>query len=163
MISWPNASLHEADRSAAINAAFQLGFCTFVLSNYMKTVPKEINEAAIVDGATVWKTYRSVILPLTRPAIATVGVFSMIPIWNDLWFPLILAPGESTQTITLGVQDHTGRVLEPLSELAPELLPEGWRRTIDGRVTPVGRPRSYASAKTASVLVLLSGSVMKPS
>ena len=50
-----------------------------------------------------------VILPLIRPAVATVAVFTMVPIWNDLWFPLILAPSEATQTITLGVQQFIGQ------------------------------------------------------
>ena len=49
------------------------------------------------------------VLPLVRPAIATVAVFTMIPAWNDLWFPLILAPGESTKTVTLGVQQFIGQ------------------------------------------------------
>ena len=57
----------------AIHVAFQLGFCTFVLSNYMKTLPKELNEAAVVDGAGVWTTYWRVIMPLTRPALAALG------------------------------------------------------------------------------------------
>ena len=51
----------------------------------------------------------AVILPLIRPALATVAVFTMVPIWNDLWFPLILAPGRSTQTVTLGVQQFIGQ------------------------------------------------------
>ncbi len=49
------------------------------------------------------------VLPLVRPAIATVAVFTMIPIWNDLWFPLILAPGEGTKTVTLGAQAFIGQ------------------------------------------------------
>ena len=49
------------------------------------------------------------VLPLMRPAMATVAVFTMIPIWNDLWFPLILAPGEATKTITLGAQMFIGQ------------------------------------------------------
>ena len=48
-------------------------------------------------------------LPLVRPAIGAVAVFTMIPIWNDLWFPLILAPGESTKTVTLGAQQFLGQ------------------------------------------------------
>ena len=51
----------------------------------------------------------SFIVPLIRPAIATVAIFVMVPIWNDLWFPLILSPGESKQTITLGVQQFVGQ------------------------------------------------------
>ena len=55
---------------AIVHIAFQLGFCTFVLSNYMKTLPKELNEAALVDGASVWMTFHRIIMPLMRPAIA---------------------------------------------------------------------------------------------
>ena len=77
----------------AINAAFQLGFCTFVLSNYMKTVPKEINEAAIVDGASVWKTYRSVILPLTTPALAALSVLQVTWVYNDFFWATVLMAG----------------------------------------------------------------------
>ncbi len=49
------------------------------------------------------------VLPLIRPAMATVAVFTMIPIWNDLWFPLILAPSEATKTVTLGAQLFIGQ------------------------------------------------------
>jgi raffinose/stachyose/melibiose transport system permease protein len=49
------------------------------------------------------------VLPLLRPAMVSVAVFAMIPIWNDLWFPLILAPGEDTKTITLGAQVFIGQ------------------------------------------------------
>ena len=48
-------------------------------------------------------------LSVSLTAIATVGVFTMVPVWNDLWFPLILAPGDNTQTITLGVQQFIGQ------------------------------------------------------
>ncbi len=49
------------------------------------------------------------VLPLVRPALATVAVFTLIPIWNDLWFPLILAPSEATRTVTLGAQLFLGQ------------------------------------------------------
>ena len=50
-------------------------------------------------------------MPLLRPAIATVAVFTIVPIWNDLWFPLILTSSESTHTITLGVQQFLGQYI----------------------------------------------------
>ncbi len=56
-----------------------------------------------------FKIFFQVILPLIKPAIATVAVFTMVPIWNDLWFPLILAPSDETQTITLGIQQFVGQ------------------------------------------------------
>ena len=56
-----------------VNTAFQIGFCTFVLSNYMKTLPKEIYESAEVDGASVWRQYWQLTMPLCRPAAGGAG------------------------------------------------------------------------------------------
>ena len=53
-----------------INVSFQLGFCVFVMSNYMKTIPMELTEAAMVDGASVWRQYWQIIMPLCRPPLA---------------------------------------------------------------------------------------------
>jgi raffinose/stachyose/melibiose transport system permease protein len=86
-----------------------LPLAIFILSEFIALIPKELKEAARVDGVSEYKIFFQVIAPLIRPAVATVAVFTMIPIWNDLWFPLILAPGESTQTITLGVQQFVGQ------------------------------------------------------
>lgn len=80
----------------------------FVLTQFMRQVPSELKDAARVDGANEYRIF-ALILPLVRPAIATVAVFVMIPIWNDLWFPLILAPAEQTWTVTLGAQQFLGQ------------------------------------------------------
>lgn len=85
-----------------------LPLTVFVLTQFMRQVPRDLKEAGRVDGASEYRIY-GLILPLVRPAIATVAVFVMIPIWNDLWFPLILAPGESTKTVTLGAQQFLGQ------------------------------------------------------
>jgi len=86
-----------------------LPLAVYILSEFMRTIPKELIEAARCDAVSEYKIFFCIILPLLRPAIATVAVFTMIPIWNDLWFPLILAPGEETRTITLGVQQFVGQ------------------------------------------------------
>lgn len=85
-----------------------LPITVFILSNFMQTIPRDLKDAGRVDGASEYRIYR-LILPLIRPAVGTVAVFTMIPIWNDLWFPLILAPGESVKTITLGTQSFLGQ------------------------------------------------------
>jgi raffinose/stachyose/melibiose transport system permease protein len=76
---------------------------TFVLTEFIRGVPGELRDAAYVDGASEWRIYTSVILPLVRPALATVAIFNLIPIWNDLWFPLIFIRAESQRTVMLGV------------------------------------------------------------
>ncbi|MBF6594590.1 MAG: carbohydrate ABC transporter permease [Thermaceae bacterium] len=80
----------------------------FVLTAFMRQLPKDLKDAARIDGASEYRIYW-LTLPLVRPAIGSVLAISMIPIWNDLWFPLILAPGESTKTIVLGASVFLGQ------------------------------------------------------
>ena len=94
-----------------IHVAFQLGFCTFVLSNYMKTLPKELNEAAVVDGAGVWRTYWSVILPLTRPALAALATLQVTWMYNDFFWALILMFTGNKRPITTALNQLQGQFL----------------------------------------------------
>jgi multiple sugar transport system permease protein len=91
-----------------IHIAFQLGFVTFVLSNYMKTLPKELNEAALVDGASVWRTFRSIILPLTRPALAALATLEVAFIYNDFFWGLMLMRTGSKYPITSALNNLKG-------------------------------------------------------
>ena len=74
----------------------------------MRQVPKDLKAAARVDGASEYRVF-GLVIPLVRPGMAAVAVFTMLPIWNDLWFPLILAPSDSTKTVTLGAQAFLGQ------------------------------------------------------
>ena len=85
-----------------------LPLAIFILSQFMRQVPRELKEAARLDGASEYRIFWLVV-PLVRPAIGAIGVFTLIPIWNDLWFPLILAPSDATSTVTLGVQQFLGQ------------------------------------------------------
>jgi raffinose/stachyose/melibiose transport system permease protein len=67
-----------------------------------------LKDAARIDGASEYRIY-ALILPLIRPALGAVAVLNMIPIWNDLWFPLILASSEQSKTIILGAQIFLGQ------------------------------------------------------
>jgi raffinose/stachyose/melibiose transport system permease protein len=86
-----------------------LPLAMFVLSEFMRTVSDDLKNAGRIDGLSEYVVFFRLVLPLVRPAMATVAIFSMIPIWNDLWFPLILAPAEATKTITLGTQVFIGQ------------------------------------------------------
>lgn len=86
-----------------------LPLAVFILSEFMKTVSDDLKNAGRIDGLSEYRIFFTLVLPLVRPAMATVAVFTMIPIWNDLWFPLILAPSEETKTITLGAQVFIGQ------------------------------------------------------
>jgi raffinose/stachyose/melibiose transport system permease protein len=86
-----------------------LPLAVMILSEFIRQIPSELKDAARCDGVGEFRIFFQIILPLIRPAIATVAVFTMIPAWNDLWFPLILAPGDATRTVTLGVQQFVGQ------------------------------------------------------
>ncbi|WFR94088.1 carbohydrate ABC transporter permease [Rhizobium tumorigenes] len=86
-----------------------LPLAIFILSEFMRTVSDDLKNAGRIDGLNEYAIFIRLVLPLIRPAMATVAVFTMIPIWNDLWFPLILAPSEATKTVTLGSQIFIGQ------------------------------------------------------
>lgn len=86
-----------------------LPLAIFILSEFMRNVSQDLKDAGRIDGLSEYTIFFRIVLPLVRPPMATVAVFTMIPVWNDLWFPLILAPGESTKTITLGAQVFLGQ------------------------------------------------------
>lgn len=91
-----------------VYTASGLPLAVFILTEFMKTVSNDLKNAGRIDGLSEYRIFFRLVLPLVRPALATIVVFSMLPMWNDLWFPLILAPGEATKTITLGTQMFIG-------------------------------------------------------
>jgi multiple sugar transport system permease protein len=92
-----------------IHIAFQVGFCTFVLSNYMKTIPKEISEAAVVDGATLPRQFFQVILPLTRPALAALATLEFTWLYNDFFWGANLLNQGSERPITSSIAMLNGQ------------------------------------------------------
>jgi multiple sugar transport system permease protein len=91
-----------------IHVAFQSGFCTFVLSNYMKLLPKSLNEAARMDGAGVWKQYWQIILPLTLPAIAALATLEFTWIYNDFFWAVVLEQQGADRPITSSLANLGG-------------------------------------------------------
>jgi raffinose/stachyose/melibiose transport system permease protein len=104
-----------------------LPLAIFILGEFIQQIPRDLRDAARCDGVPETRIFFEVILPLLRPAIATVAVFTIVPIWNDLWFPLILTSSESTHTITLGVQQFLGQYITDwnsvLAALSLAILP----------------------------------------
>ena len=112
-----------------VYTAMGLPIAVFVLTAFIRSIPYELIDAAYVDGASEWRIYYSIILPLVRPALATVIIFNLIPIWNDLWFPLIFIRAEDQRTVILGVsllfgqyQSNWTRILAALSLSALPIL-----------------------------------------
>ena len=86
-----------------VYVAMGMPIATFVLTAFIKELPGEMFEAAKIDGATEWQVYSRIVLPLMRPALATVAIFNMIKIWNDFWFSLVFIRAEESRTVALGV------------------------------------------------------------
>ncbi len=105
-----------------IHVAFQTGFCVFVLSNYMKTLSHELTEAALVDGASVFRIYWSVILPLCRPALAALTTLEFTFIYNDFFWALLLMKTGDKRPITSALNNLQGQFFTNFNELAAGAL-----------------------------------------
>jgi len=109
-----------------VYTAHGLPLAIFIMTEFMRSVPRDLKDAARVDGASEYRIY-TMILPLVRPAVGTVAAFNMIPIWNDLWFPLVMAPSEDVKTVTLGAQQFLGQFLSDwnavLASLSLSMVP----------------------------------------
>jgi multiple sugar transport system permease protein len=101
-----------------INVAFQTGFCVFVLYNYMRTIPTELTEAAIVDGASAWRQYWQVILPLARPALGALGTLEFAWIYNDFLWALVLMSSGDKLPITSALNNLRGQFFTDYNLLA---------------------------------------------
>jgi multiple sugar transport system permease protein len=78
-------------------------FGVFLMTQYFRAIPKEIDEAAALDSASRFRIFWRVLLPMTLPAQATLGIFTFLHAWNDYWWPLISATNVRMYTITVGV------------------------------------------------------------
>jgi multiple sugar transport system permease protein len=105
-----------------INIVFQTGFCVFVLSNYMKTLSRELTEAALADGASVWRIYRSIILPLCRPALAALATLEFTFIYNDFFWALLLMKSGEKRPITSALNNLQGQFFTDTNLLAAGAL-----------------------------------------
>jgi multiple sugar transport system permease protein len=92
----------------AINVAFQTGFCVFVLSNFMRTIPGEITEAGLIDGAPVWTQYWRLTLPLCRPALAALATLLTTWIYNDFYWALSLMSTGDKLPVTTAINNLKG-------------------------------------------------------
>lgn len=79
-----------------------------VLGNHYATVPYEMEEAACIDGCNIYQTFFRVILPLVRPALATIAIFTFLSSWNELMFAMTFISDEKYKTLTVGIQSLAG-------------------------------------------------------
>ena len=91
------------------HAAFQTGFCTLFMRNFMKAMPYELIESARIEGVGEWKIFWHVVMPLVRPAIAALAVLIFTFIWNDYFWATVLINGDDKLPITAGVRSLNGQ------------------------------------------------------
>lgn len=92
-----------------IYSAMSIGFSVFIMASFMRTIPREIEEAARIDGCSSWQILWSILVPILKPAIATAVIYNFVPIWNDFYFPLVFIKSEELKTLPLAVTVFFGQ------------------------------------------------------
>lgn len=91
-----------------VYSALSIPFSSFILAAFFRQLPIDLEEAARIDGAGYFRTFFFILLPLVRPAIATVVVFRFVPIWNDFFYPLMLMRDRTAYTLPVGLTRFFG-------------------------------------------------------
>lgn len=118
---WMSESMTMYDSYWAVivvHVGFQLGFCVFVLANFMRTLPREILEAAVVDGAGVWTQYWRITLPLCRPALAALGTLQFTWMYNDFLWALVFISDGDKLPVTSALNNLRGQFFTDYNLLA---------------------------------------------
>jgi len=105
-----------------VYAATGIPFSVFILSSFFRQLPRELSEAARIDGAGEFTIFSRVMLPLVRPALATVMIFQFVPLWNDFFFPLVLLRSTEKWTLPVGMTRFFGEFQNDWSTLFAGLV-----------------------------------------
>ena len=88
--------------------AFALAIAILIFTGFMQNIPKELDEAAFIDGCSAWGIFYRIIFPMMRPAISTVAIFTFIQTWNEMMFAVIFISSAECRTLTVGIQTLSG-------------------------------------------------------
>jgi len=100
-----------------IYVAMGVPISVFILTEFIRQIPRSLIEAALIDGSSRFNILVRIIVPLTRPALATVAIYNLVPFWNDLWFPLIMADNDKARTLILGASKLIGQYTTDWSKI----------------------------------------------
>ena len=89
--------------------AMGLPSTVFILSGFMKTIPKELEQAARIDGCSDLRIYSQIVMPITAPSIALVTIYNAVPIWNDFFFPMVFIQSDKLKTLPVGLSSFIGQ------------------------------------------------------
>jgi raffinose/stachyose/melibiose transport system permease protein len=114
----PLGLLNTRQGLIAVYIAFSLPISLYILRAFFQQIPGELAEAAKIDGADDWKTFWRVMFPVARPAVATVGVFNFILLWNEFLFALVFIRDDMLRTLPLGQMHFMGEYAEDIAGMA---------------------------------------------
>lgn len=89
--------------------SFSLPISIFILTGFMREIPLELEEAAVIDGASNWQVYRQIIMPLSKPALSTVTIYNFIMLWNEFIYALVLLSSPKNWNLTMGLWNFQGQ------------------------------------------------------
>jgi raffinose/stachyose/melibiose transport system permease protein len=116
--------LHIYDTLAALigpYVAFSIPISIFILTQFMREIPRDLAEASIIDGASIYRMFRSVYFPLAKNAIVTVGIFNAVSLWNEFVFAYVLTSSPSNRTLPLAMWDFQGQYSTDIPALLASL------------------------------------------
>ena len=90
-------------------SAFSLAMAILICTGFMGDIPKDLDEAAYIDGCNLWQTFYKIIVPLMKPALATISIYTFLQCWNELMFATIFNSKEAYRTLPVGVQGLAGQ------------------------------------------------------
>ena len=102
--------------------AFNLPVAVFILATFMAEIPPSLEEAGYIDGANRWQVFRSVILPMSRPAVTAVGVYNAVILWNEFIFPLVLINSTEKRPLTLALWNFQGQFSADMPAMMAALI-----------------------------------------
>jgi multiple sugar transport system permease protein len=108
-VGWRSVGAYNTFLPLTLPAFFGSAFYVFLLRQFLMGIPKDYDEAAFVDGANYFTIYWRVIMPLSKPALCTVGVFTFMGVWNDFMGPLLYLEKQYLRTVALGLQVFVGQ------------------------------------------------------
>jgi raffinose/stachyose/melibiose transport system permease protein len=89
--------------------AFAIPMAILILTSFMKSIPREIEEAACIDGCSIYRIFFSIIVPILRPAVATISIFTFLQAWNELMFATVFINKQAYKPLTVGIQSMAGK------------------------------------------------------
>jgi raffinose/stachyose/melibiose transport system permease protein len=116
--------LHIYDTLAALigpYVAFSIPISIFILTQFMREIPRDLAEAALIDGASIIRMFRSVYFPLAKNAIVTVGIFNAVSLWNEFVFAYVLTSSPKNRTLPLAMWDFQGQYSTDIPALLASL------------------------------------------